>query len=145
MDQPIVRHGTLRLPFEPVERNRVLAEPPEGSTRTLVATASGQIIGIACLKPGQNRRAHCGDIALLAVDERWQRRGVGGALLAALVDIADNWLGLKRLHLTVLADNVAAIALYQRFGFVIEGQKRADIFRAGGFADSKVMARVKDR
>jgi len=142
MAQPIVRHGTLRLPFAAEEESRGLAEP-DGTARAIVAEAAGEIVGIGCLKPAVNRRAHCADVAVLAVHEAWQRRGVGSALLAALLDIADNWLNLKRLHLTVLADNEPAIALYGRFGFVEEVTKRADIFRAGGFADSRIMARLR--
>jgi putative acetyltransferase len=133
----------LRLPFTAVEESKGLTEPPDAATRSIVAVAGGEVVGVGVLKPGLNRRAHCGDIATMAVHERWHGRGVGGTLMAALLDIADNWLNLKRLHLTVLADNAAAIALYRRFGFVVEGTKRADIFRAGGFADVKVMARIR--
>jgi putative acetyltransferase len=120
----------------------MLAEP-EGAARAIVAEAASGIVGIGMLKTALNRRAHCGSIELVAVHEAWQRRGVGSALMAALLDIADNWLNLKRLHLAVLADNAAAVALYLRFGFVEEVTKRAEIFRAGGFADAQSMARVR--
>jgi putative acetyltransferase len=142
MAQPIVRHGTLRLPYAPEAQSRILAEP-EGAARAIVAEAASGIVGIAVLKPALNRRAHCGSIELVAVHEAWQRQGVGSALMAALLDIADNWLNLKRLHLAVLADNAAAVALYRRFGFVEEVTRRAEIFRAGGFADAKGMARLR--
>ncbi len=143
MDQPIVRHGILRLPFTTEQECQGLAEPGDAADRSIIAIGGGEVVGIGGLKPGKNRRAHCGDVSLLAVHEAWQGRGVGTALMAALTDIADNWINLKRLHLTVFADNLPAIALYERFGFVVEGVKRADAFRAGGFADAKVMARVR--
>ena len=44
-------------------------------------------------------------------------RGVGTALIAAVIDLADRWLNLKRLELQVWSDNHRAIALYERFGF----------------------------
>ena len=66
-------------------------------------------------------------------------------LLAALLDIADNWLNLKRLQLGVLSDNAPAIYLYEKFGFVSEGIARADIFRAGAYADTRLMARIVSR
>jgi putative acetyltransferase len=66
-------------------------------------------------------------------------------LLAALLDIADNWLNLQRLQLGVLDDNAAAIRLYEQAGFMTEGVKRAEVFRAGAFADTRLMARRLSR
>ena len=65
-------------------------------------------------------------------------------MLAALIDAADNWLNLRRLELTVYVDNEAAIALYKKFGFIIEGRLRQDAFRAGEFVDSYAMARLRE-
>ena len=41
--------------------------------------------------------------------------------MQALIDMADNWLQLSRLGLIVWTDNKPAIALYQEFGFAVEG------------------------
>ena len=65
----------------------------------------------------------------MGVHDAWQRQGVGTTLLAALVDAADNWMGLKRIELTVFSDNAAAIRLYEKFGFEPEGICRAFAFR----------------
>ena len=70
-------------------------------------------------------------------------RGIGTALVAALVDAADNWLNLKRLELTVYVDNEPAIRLYKTFGFEVEGTRRADAFRDGKFVDCLMMARLR--
>jgi L-phenylalanine/L-methionine N-acetyltransferase len=70
-------------------------------------------------------------------------RGIGSALTAALVDVADHWLSLKRLELTVYVDNEPAIRLYKKFGFEVEGTRRADSFRDGKFVDVLMMARVR--
>jgi len=145
MQQKLVRHGTLRPPFTTPEENMMLAAPTDSNAKALVAVAEGRVIGIAHLHPGKNRRAHVGEIALLAVHDAWQGIGAGRALLAALLDIADNWLNLTRLQLGVLADNAAAIRIYEQAGFVTEGIKRADVFRAGAFADTRLMARRLSR
>ncbi len=142
MSQPHVRHGTLHPAFSTPAQNRHLAEPPEGQ-KIIVAVAGDQLCGIVVLVPGKNRRAHVGDIMLLAVHDGWTRRGIGQALLRAVLEIADHWLGLRRLCLTVPADNTAAIALCQAHGFTPEAQKRADVFRAGCYADTLVMARLR--
>jgi len=67
---------------------------------------------------------------------------VGTALLAAAIDIADNWMGYRRLELTVYTDNAAAIALYRKFGFEIEGTHRGYAFRNGAYVDAHTMARL---
>jgi putative acetyltransferase len=142
MNQPCVRHGTLRTPFTTPEENQHLVAPND-AVKSIVAVVDGVAVGIGVLQPGRNRRAHCGDIQLIAVHDAYARRGIATALLAALIDLADNWLNLQRLSLIVIADNAAAVALYQRFGFVSEGSKRADVFRNGAYADALRMARLR--
>jgi len=80
------------------------------------------------------------------MDERELSTGavIGGLELTATVDLADNWLNLKRIELEVYTDNAAAIHLYEKFGFVIEGTKRKYAFRDGEYVDAHVMARVRD-
>ena len=79
----------------------------------------------------------------MSVHDDWQGRGVGTALLAALIDIADNWLNYHRLRLEVYTDNAAAIALYRKFGFEVEGTLREDAFRDGRYVDSYTMGRLR--
>ena len=55
---------------------------------------------------------------------------------------ADNWLNILRIELTVYTDNVAALRLYQKFGFVIEGTHRAYALRDGAYVDAHAMARL---
>jgi L-phenylalanine/L-methionine N-acetyltransferase len=64
-------------------------------------------------------------------------------LLTAAVDLADRWLNLSRLELTVYVDNAAAIALYKRFGFQQEGVLRHYAFRDGAYVDVLAMARIR--
>jgi putative acetyltransferase len=60
-----------------------------------------------------------------------------------MVDLADNWLNVRRIELTVFTDNAAAIHLYEKHGFVIEGTNRQYAFRDGQYADVYTMARLK--
>ena len=71
-----------------------------------------------------------------------QGRGVGKALMAALLDYADNWAQVLRTELKVYCDNERAIGLYKRFGFEIEGTMRADALRNGEYVDVYAMARL---
>ena len=79
----------------------------------------------------------------MSVHDDFQGRGIGSALLGSLIDTADKWLNLRRLELAVYVDNEPAIRLYKRFGFVIEGTRRAVAFRDGAFVDDYAMARVR--
>jgi GNAT superfamily N-acetyltransferase len=76
------------------------------------------------------------------VHDDFRQRGIGTALLAAVVEVADRWLGLKRLQLTVYADNEPAIRLYRKFGFEKEGRLRAFAFRDGVYVDALAIARL---
>jgi L-phenylalanine/L-methionine N-acetyltransferase len=139
---PRVRWGTLRLPFASTEETRKLIEQrPEGSV-LIVAVLDARLIGVASLVRYKGRRNHVGDIGV-SVHDDFHGRGVGSALLGALVDTADKWLDLRRLELAVYVDNEPAIRLYKRFGFVVEGTRRAVAFRDGVFVDDHVMARLR--
>src|SRR6185295_15733349 len=87
------------------------------------------------------RRRHVGDVGMAVRDDR-QRRGVGTALMHAAIELADGWLNYQRLELTVYTDNLAALHLYRRFGFTIEGTCRAYAFRDGMYVDAYAMARL---
>jgi putative acetyltransferase len=64
--------------------------------------------------------------------------------MQAAVDLAENWLNLSRIELEVYTDNAAGLALYQKFGFEIEGTLRDYAFRDGQYVDSYLMARIRD-
>jgi putative acetyltransferase len=138
-----VYSGTLQLPYPSREtwRKRI-AEPPEGDY-ILVACVDGEIVGNAGLhSAGKSpRRAHAMLIGM-GVRDDFQGKGVGAALMAAIVNLADNWLNVFRLELTVYTDNERAIALYKKFGFEIEGTHKAYALRAGEYVDSYAMARI---
>ena len=142
MQLPRVRWGTLRLPFTSADETRKWIERPADGSVFIVATLDDRLIGAASMIRYKGRRDHVGDIGM-SVHDDFQGRGVGAALLGALVDTADKWLNLRRLELAVYVDNEPAIRLYKRFGFVIEGTRRAVAFRDGAFVDDYIMARVR--
>ena len=78
----------------------------------------------------------------MAVRDDRQGRGGGTALLEAGIELADGWINYQRLELSVHTDNVGAVHLYRKFGFVIEGTCRAFAFRDGSNVDAYQMARL---
>lgn len=141
---PRAAAGTLQMPIQSIEQVRKrIAEPPPGFY-SLVACVEGELVGNLGLHVvDRPRRRHVGDIGM-AVRDDWQGKGVGTALMAAMIDLADNWINLMRIELTVYTDNAAAVALYQKFGFAIEGTMRRYAFRNGEYVDAYAMARVRE-
>jgi putative acetyltransferase len=139
---PGYRAGTLRLPFQTIEGTRARLENRSPTSVSLVATVGSQIVGNAGLQRHEGRQIHVGHIGM-GVHDDFTGRGIGTALMAALVDTADNWLQIKRLELTVYADNAPAVALYRKFGFETEGTLRAFAYRDGAYADAYTMARLR--
>lgn len=144
MSGPRAVRGTLQLPYPSLESWRKrLAAPAEGFY-ALVACAEGEVVGNLGLHtfPARPRRRHAGSLGM-AVRDDWQGRGVGTALVAAAVELADDWLGLHRLELEVFRDNAPAIRLYRSFGFEIEGTLRDFALRDGRLCDALAMARLR--
>ncbi len=141
--QPRAVWGTMQIPFTSVDerRKRRAALPPW--QHQLVAEIDGRVIGMAGLHANDNRRrAHAASIGM-AVHDDFAGRGVGTALLSALLNLADRWLNYRRVELTVWSDNAPAIALYERHGFEREGLLRAYGWRDGAYVDAITMARLR--
>ena len=139
-----VYSGTLQLPYPSREYWRKRLSENTESTYNLVGIIEGRIVGMVSVHtfPNRPRRRHAGAIGI-SVHDDWQGKGVGKELMRAIVDLADNWLNLTRLELEVYADNEAAIRLYERFGFEVEGRLRQHALRNGEFVDSIMMGRLR--
>lgn len=145
LSDPGVIPGTLQVPYTSVElrRSRFRFDDPNVAMLVAETIDGGEVVGNAGLHRATNaRRIHTATFGM-SVRDAWQGRGVGSALLAALLDLADNWWQVRRVHLEVFADNEAAVALYRKFGFEVEGTLRGDAFRDGQYADTLVMARIR--
>lgn len=145
MNGTAVVRGTLQVPHTSNELRRQRFTFADPHVRFLVAVPAGGgvVIGNIGLHRATNpRRIHTASLGM-SVHEEWHGRGVGTALVAAALDIADNWWQVTRVHLEVYTDNEPAIALYRRFGFEVEGTLRKDAFRDGELADTYLMARLR--
>jgi len=142
-NDPAVARQVLQMPFQSAEvwRNRLA---PDNERRVaLVALHQGAVIGSCSIEQySRIRRAHCGGVGM-GVAVEWQGRGVGSRLLAAVLEVADNWMNLQRVELTVFADNEAALGLYRKFGFESEGRLRDYAVRDGQYVDVLSMARLR--
>jgi len=146
LSDPLVFPGTLQPPHPSLEMWRKRMADMAETDYLLVALADGEFAGLAGLhSTGKSpRRAHAMHLGI-TVSGKWQGRGVGRALMGALLDLADNWLNVIRIELTVFTENARAIALYKQCGFEIEGTHRAYALREGRYADTYSMARVRPK
>lgn len=142
MNQPRAVWGTLQTPLTSVEMRQKRFDATDHNNRALVAETEGRVVGsIGLHREPWHRRIHTASLGM-AVHDAYAGRGVGSALMAAVVDLAERWWNIKRLELNVYADNGRAIALYERFGFEREGLHRAYAWRDGAYVDSITMARL---
>ena len=87
-------------------------------------------------------RRHVGTLGM-AVAVSHRGKGTGRALIRAAIEHATG-RSLTRIELTVHTENVAALALYQRVGFVHEGTQRRSWRIDDKYFDVHAMARLSD-
>jgi L-phenylalanine/L-methionine N-acetyltransferase len=140
-DQATVFANTLQLPYQPVSNWQRLYQAGSGFYN-LVAELEGKVVGQLGLQVCQSpRRRHVAELGM-GVSEEYQGQGVGSALLRAALEMADNWLNIRRMELTVYSSNEAAIALYERFGFEVEAELADYAFQYGNYVSALCMARI---
>lgn len=107
----------------------------------LVRDHGGTAIGYAGVAllglPGASGEA---EVHTIGVDPTHHRGGIGSALLAALLEIAD--AHGPTVFLDVRTDNEAALALYRREGFVVVGIRRRYYHPSGADAFTMVRRRT---
>lgn len=115
-----------------------LEAPPLESTRAFVldlikrgypqfvALAGGEVVGWCDVTPKSRPvHAHTGVFGV-GILPSFRGQGVGARLIERTLGAA-RAIGLSRIELTVRESNVNAIALYEKFGFEIEGLLRKAI------------------
>ena len=134
--------GTLQLPYPSLSSWESRLSNTPDNVYSYVALIDNEIVGNLgfTVNPAPRRR-HVASLGM-GVKDNHAGSGVGSALLETVIDLADNWLNLKRIELTVFVDNEAAINLYKKFGFKVEGEADAFAFRNGEYISAYYMARV---
>jgi L-phenylalanine/L-methionine N-acetyltransferase len=133
---------TMALPSMRLEqRIKSLNELGEND-HYMVAERAGQVVGIAGLTVGSGRVRHCGYL-FVYVARQYQGQKIGTRLAQTLLDLADQWLLLRRVELTVLTENEGAKRLYERLGFLIEGRRKMSVISRGELKDEWLMARYR--
>jgi RimJ/RimL family protein N-acetyltransferase len=111
--------------------------------RRVIAIDEGAVVAYAAVIPGVGWSSHVGELRLV-VDPAYRRRGLG-TTLAQRAMLEAFRLGLHKLSVEVVADQAAAIQLFQVLGFGGEAILRDHVRdRDGHLHDLIVLAHVVD-
>ena len=89
----------------------------------LVARIDGEVLGWTALSPVSSRRVYAGVAEFsIYVAERARGRGIGAALLKALIDASEQE-GIWTLQSGVFPENTASLELCRRCGFRVVGTR----------------------
>ncbi len=144
VSEPSVMWGTLQTPFQAAAfwTDRLARNDP-ARNHLFGIEVGGRLVGNGGLHlPPGLRRAHMAGLGMM-IRRETQGMGLGARLLETLLETADAELGLERVELGVYPDNMRALRLYERHGFVREGVRRLAAFRDGDYADEVAMARTR--
>ena len=130
-------------PTVAVERAFVTSRlEPENAT-ILVAMLGSEVVGLMDFLGGTyDEDHHVGQFGLSVAREH-RGRGIGRALVAALMDWAPAH-GIRRIEAHAWSNNPGAIRLYERLGFVQEVVRREAIVSGGEVLDVVVLVRMVD-
>lgn len=140
---------TSFMMFEPGERTTTVAEQKAQIASILetdnqmifIAEDGSQLVGHLSAFGGRHRRNRNTVYLVVGVLQAYVGQGVGTALFQAMEEWAKR-IGVHRLELTVMTHNKAAIALYGKMGFEIEGTARETLFVDGRYVDEYLMAKL---
>ncbi len=105
----------------------------------LLAMDGEEIAGIATIHSSAKIKArHDGELGIV-VAKKYQGQGIGTELIRQLIDWAKGNGVTTRISLDTRADNVKAVELYMKFGFVVEGCRRNSTLLDGKYYDLYVM------
>lgn len=92
-----------------------------------IAKVNNIIVGVIIFRASTlSRLAHHGTFSIY-IDANHRQKGIGTQLLQALIQWAENHPTIEKICLGVFSNNLSAIQLYKKMGFVEEGRKIKDI------------------
>jgi RimJ/RimL family protein N-acetyltransferase len=135
--------------FEPGERHTTIGEQKDeirdilsrDNQTIFVAENDGQLIGYLTACGGRFKRNRQTAYIITGILRSFTSQGIGMKLFEEM----EQWAKRKdihRLELNVVAHNEAALALYGKMGFEIEGKKKHSLRINNTYADEYCMAKL---
>ena len=149
VNQPEVRAGTgTEGPVSEYEHCRwyrnLMDDPAQRAF--IIGDGAGEaakpvgLIGLNDLKP----RRDTGEYWIYIGEPAARRRGLATEATCLILDFGFNTLALHRIYLYVIENNLAALNLYRKLGFIQEGIAREQFFWRGRYLDMIQFAMLED-
>lgn len=137
--------GNPFLTYDPMSREnfKEIFEKLLQSQTLFVVEENGSVIATYRLIPKTDRQSHTLYLGGFTIQKQQQGKGIGTQVLQQIASYAISQQK-SRIELTVDINNEAAIALYKKVGFLIEGRIRNSYRRSdtGHFYDEYLMGLV---
>jgi RimJ/RimL family protein N-acetyltransferase len=124
-----------------LEQERVLLQQALDTPTSLylLAEIEGEIVGTLTFSAEKRPRVqHGGEFGMSVLRKYWNL-GIGGRMLAYLIEWARQTHVIRKINLRVRVDNLSAIHLYEKYGFVREGRRTREFYLHGQFVDVFLM------
>lgn len=135
-DPEVIEHLGARYPFSHAQEREFIAAPATygNLSLTVVTLADDCPIGNVALREtsAENRSANLG--IMIGAKEYWDR-GYGTDAMRTVCRFGFEMMNLHRIELDVFAGNDRALKVYERLGFVREGQRRQAHYSRGRYVD----------
>ncbi len=144
-ETPNLTFGTEGPGFTVDEEREYLAGVARAdNSLAIVATVDGELVGGLTFDGGRRPRLrHAGEFGI-SVAQAYAGLGIGRAMMECMIAWAKATGVVRKINLKVRVDNVAAIRLYERMGWVHEGRTTRDTIIDGRFNDCLLMGLAVD-
>ncbi len=138
----LMEPGEISISVEEWERRIAPFVTASSSMFWVAENDLNELVGFIRVRGNAARRLSHSAVVVIGIQKAYWGHGLGSRLFEQL----DGWApaqGISRLELTVMVANLRAIALYHKWGFVVEGLRRRSIHYADGtWADEYTMAKI---
>ena len=122
-------------------RDTVRAAQAGGDLLLAAADRNDEIVGFLWAERGKTNRVRHTAYIVVGILEAYRGQGLGTEFFRRL----DSWAaagGVTRLELTVECENTAAVRLYEKFGFAVEGVRVKSMMVGGQSVDEFYMGKT---
>ncbi|HPT84112.1 MAG TPA: GNAT family protein [Limnochordia bacterium] len=121
------------------EQEYLAAMQKRSNSIYLVGFLGEELVSSLSFAGGLRRRMiHAGEFGMSVRKGHWNK-GIGAAMLGAFLDWCRHTGEIRKVNLRVRVDNQAAIHLYTKFGFKLEGRRSREFYLGGEFKDIFLM------